>query len=71
VTDRSTDDYKWPYCTTGKCAASYPFFFYWWMLMVECCESGMFISDAWIPIFSIPDPGSKRSRIRIQELKYF
>ncbi len=28
VTDRSTDDYKWPYCTTGKCAAAIPFLFY-------------------------------------------
>jgi hypothetical protein len=28
----------------------------------QCCESGMFIPD---PNFSIPDPGSKRFRIRI------
>jgi E3 ubiquitin-protein ligase TRIP12 len=34
----------------------------------QCCGSGMFIPD---PNFSIPDPGSKRSRIRIKEFKFF
>jgi hypothetical protein len=33
-----------------------------------CCGSGMFIPD---PHFSIADPGSKRFRIGIKELKFF
>jgi serine/threonine protein kinase len=32
-------------------------------LHFQCCGSGMFISD---PNFTIPDPGSKRSRIQIR-----
>jgi hypothetical protein len=34
----------------------------------HCCGPGLFIPD---PDFSIPDPGSKRSRIRNKEFEYF
>jgi hypothetical protein len=41
-----------------------------WQTWDQYCGSGMFISD---PNFSIPDPGSNRSRIRIRikEFKFF
>jgi hypothetical protein len=36
----------------------------------QCCGSGMFIPHPH-PNFSIPDPGLKRSRIRIKNLSFF